>query len=391
MWRRGPVWCYSTLRFENLIWKQIYVTSWWEGITKIRPAFDYRNFLFWLLFLKLWFRWVKPRVEYVFVVAKIWLSTPRKSLGVWKCACLFFELLSFSMTCSLVVWGIWRGTDSVLSSFRTDCRWGLIWYALWMALVSRNSIRLALICVPPFGCGRWNTSCSLNSFFEIPWFDGGIRPPCAISTPLPCCPRALWSPQNLTLHALEYFLWNSVVWRSISTLDWLVDWLLSVSANLTLPVRTALSCAPPFQCGRYDTSCSRTFSLEFRLLMEIHVINPVDHQRSVSAKFDTSSVEFFLGTWFFDGAHASFCALIGGRWNRFCFLPSRSRLWCRPRMIRCSCLWSKIGKSRSLVSCDFTVMSFPYTDQVTHVKTQFSSLDERGTILAGQSSRSSWV
>jgi hypothetical protein len=66
-------------------------------------------------------------------------------------------------------------------------------------------------------------------------------------------------------------------------------------------------------------------------------------------------------------------------------------LWCRPRMIRCSCLWSKIGKSRSLVSCDFTVMSFPYTDQVTHVKTQFSSLDERGTILAGQSSRSSWV
>jgi hypothetical protein len=68
--------------------------------------------------------------------------------------------------------GDFGGTDSVLSSFRTDSRSGMIWYVIWMALVSRNSIRLALICVPPFGCRRLNTSCSLNSFFEIPWFDG---------------------------------------------------------------------------------------------------------------------------------------------------------------------------------------------------------------------------
>ncbi len=89
------------------------------------------------------------------------------------------------------------------------------------------SIHLALICVPPFDCGRLNTSCSLNSFFEIPWFDGWIRPPVRSAPPPPTPPhpsppRALWLPPNLTLHALEFFLRNSVVWWSIGTLDWLL-------------------------------------------------------------------------------------------------------------------------------------------------------------------------
>jgi len=107
--------------------------SWWEGITKIRPALGYRSkwfVLFWLLFLQLWFRWVKPRVEYVLVVAKIWLSTPRKSLGVWKCACLFFDLVrtldgfsfkKFNSSCSHLypspsLW-LWRMKHFMLSKF----------------------------------------------------------------------------------------------------------------------------------------------------------------------------------------------------------------------------------------------------------------------------------
>ncbi len=93
--------------------------SWWEGITKIWPALGYRIkwfVLFWLLFLQLWFWWMKPRMEYVFVVAKIWLSTPQKSLGVWKCACLFFDLVrtldgfsfkKFNSSCSHLCPSLW--------------------------------------------------------------------------------------------------------------------------------------------------------------------------------------------------------------------------------------------------------------------------------------------
>jgi hypothetical protein len=129
---------------------------------------------------------------------------------------------------------------------------------------------------------------------------------------------------NLTLHALEFFLWNSVVWWSISTLDWLIDWLIA------------------FGFCKFDTSCSYRSQLcpslsvrqiwHFMLSNTFSGISSFDGDSCPSArliisvrfpqKFDTSSVECFLGTWFFDGAHASFCALIGGRWNWFCFLPT---------------------------------------------------------------------
>jgi hypothetical protein len=92
--------------------------------------------------------------------------------------------------------------------------------------------------------------------------------------------RARWI--DMTLHALKHFLWNFVFWWRFMS------------------------------------------------------ISPVDHQRSVSAKFDTSSVEFFLGTWFFDGAHASFLCTYRWQAELVCFLPI-SRLWRRPRMMRCSC------------------------------------------------------
>jgi hypothetical protein len=48
---------------------------------------------------------------------------------------------------------IWLSTPGNHSGFGNVRVFSSIWYALWMALVSRNLIRLALICVLPFGCG----------------------------------------------------------------------------------------------------------------------------------------------------------------------------------------------------------------------------------------------
>lgn len=147
-----------------------------------------------------------------------------------------------------------------------------------------------LVCnLDGFSFKKFNSSCShlcpslwlrkikhfmLSEFFlwnsAVRWMN---RDPCAISTPRPPAPppRALWLPPNLTLHALEFFLWNSVVWWSIGTLDWLIACLRFLQI-WHFRVRIALICAHPFQCVRYDdTSCSRTLSLEFRRLMEIHV------------------------------------------------------------------------------------------------------------------------
>lgn len=120
----------------------------------------------------------------------------------------------------LVAWrGIWRDWFDPRLPFRTDCRWGMIWYVIWMALVSRNSIRLALICVPPFGCGR------LHTWVIFPLFDGrsarlidwllafGF---CKFDTflfvSLSFVPFPFSASYMMTLHALEHFLWSFVVW-----------------------------------------------------------------------------------------------------------------------------------------------------------------------------------
>lgn len=152
---------------------------------------------------------------------------------------------------------------------------------------------------------------------------------------------------------------------------------------------------PPSPCAliatKFDTSCSRIFSLKFRCLMVDRHAWLTDCLPSVSANLTLScsyrshlcpslSVRqiwwhFMLSNTFsgvssFDGdscplarligsvrfpqnstPHPSnfcselgslmeptriFCTLIGGRWKFNAFLPI-SRLWRRPRMIRCSC------------------------------------------------------
>jgi len=104
------------------------------------------------------------------------------------------------------------------------------------------SIHLALICVPPFDCGRLNTSCSLNSFFEIPWFDGWIRPPVRSAPPPPGAPPPIPSP--CALIATKFDTSCSWIFSSkfrclmVDRHAWLIDWLLA------------------FGFCKFDTSCS---------------------------------------------------------------------------------------------------------------------------------------
>ncbi len=208
---------------------------------------------------------VPVRFIFLFRVFKLRCCNCYSTLRFWKQICVT----------TLVAWGIWRDWFGL----GTDCRWG-------DGLVSN---------LDSFSFKKFNSSCShlcpslwlrkikhfmLSEFFlwnSVLWWVN--QTPCAISLPPPRPPL----PSPCALIATKFDTSCSRIFSlkfrclMVDRHAWLIDWLIACLRFLQIWhfLFVWLSFVPPpFQCGRYDTSCSRTLSLEFRSSMEIHVHEP---------------------------------------------------------------------------------------------------------------------